>query len=269
MLIDRINKVVLKSINFLLPDGAGEIFYINESFEDFIKSNINCINKESLDNFNISQKIPFESFIIHFDDGFFTFGTIDFNESYSIISDSIVINNGEIKIYSPDVNKFIIYDFNEMFFLDKITLCDREDRNISVVSNIEDIHLINYFILSKFLSFLSCKNIKIVDIEPPEKLQMERARMDKPPLVSYKILELNDISKSKTRVLGKTGLWSNRIHLCRGHVREYTKEHPLFGKYSGRFWVAPHVRGNKELGAVKKDYRIVRTKNAAQPCVPA
>jgi hypothetical protein len=46
------------------------------------------------------------------------------------------------------------------------------------------------------------------------------------------------------------------LHLCRGHVRRYTDERPLFGKYSGTFYIPAHVKGKMENGIIAKDYEL-------------
>jgi len=50
-------------------------------------------------------------------------------------------------------------------------------------------------------------------------------------------------------------LTHNRVHMCRGHFKEYTEDHRLFGKYTGLYWWQPYVRGQKE-GIVIKDYEV-------------
>lgn len=48
-------------------------------------------------------------------------------------------------------------------------------------------------------------------------------------------------------------------HVCRGHFSEYGPEFNkglLFGKYSGRFYVPPCLKGNLKNGEVVKDYEI-------------
>ena len=50
-----------------------------------------------------------------------------------------------------------------------------------------------------------------------------------------------------------------RIHFRRGHFKEYTMDKPLFGKYVGTFWWEAHVAGSKDIGEIKKDYRILPT----------
>lgn len=48
-------------------------------------------------------------------------------------------------------------------------------------------------------------------------------------------------------------------HVCRGHFAEYGPKFNkglLFGKYEGRFFVPPHMKGDKKNGIVEKDYLI-------------
>jgi hypothetical protein len=47
------------------------------------------------------------------------------------------------------------------------------------------------------------------------------------------------------------------LHICRGHFKTFTPDAPLFGKLTGTYWWADHVRGAAELGEVDKDYRLV------------
>jgi hypothetical protein len=46
------------------------------------------------------------------------------------------------------------------------------------------------------------------------------------------------------------------LHMVRGHFRTYTEAAPLFGKYTGRWWWQPHVRGTDSEHVVDKDYSI-------------
>lgn len=48
-------------------------------------------------------------------------------------------------------------------------------------------------------------------------------------------------------------------HICRGHFAEYGPEFGkglLFGRYAGRFYIPPHLKGDKKNGVVEKDYAI-------------
>lgn len=55
-------------------------------------------------------------------------------------------------------------------------------------------------------------------------------------------------------------------HVCRGHFAEYGPEFGkglLFGKHAGRFYVPPHLRGDKKNGIVEKDYQVGRGEAAS------
>lgn len=47
-------------------------------------------------------------------------------------------------------------------------------------------------------------------------------------------------------------------HVCRGHFREYSVDRPLFGRAGlfGRFFIPPHMKGDKKNGIVEKDYEV-------------
>lgn len=109
------------------------------------------------------------------------------------------------------------------------------------------------------LLLLNTKNVESVKVEPPAKLVKKRKKKGKPPLLSYHLLTVTVPRSKRYDTTGSqdTGI-KKRVHLCRGHFRYYSKEKPLFGKYSGMVWVQPHVRGSKDQGMVVKDY-VVKT----------
>jgi len=47
-----------------------------------------------------------------------------------------------------------------------------------------------------------------------------------------------------------------RVHLCRGHFKQYTADHPLLGRHVGLYVWQPHVRGKNKDGVVMKDYNV-------------
>jgi hypothetical protein len=95
-----------------------------------------------------------------------------------------------------------------------------------------------------FLSALHCSNVLRREHTPDTKLQKARARRGKAPLFSYWTLELEGRSE-RSEDKGGTHA-SPRVHLVRGHPREYAA-----GKWT---WVQAHARGNKANGMVHKDY---------------
>lgn len=128
---------------------------------------------------------------------------------------------------------------------------DFELNNIKVVDHIiNDVNkheayenIINYF--RAFLCLLNCNNLNRIEHSPSKNLQKSRQSKGKLPLFSYYTLELNLKSRySKKEYQGGTHS-SPRIHLRRGHAREY-----LPGAYC---WVQPCVVGHN-VGVIHKDY---------------
>lgn len=113
--------------------------------------------------------------------------------------------------------------------------------------------------LSMFKSailLLNCKNIVTEDHHPSEKLNKKRRKLSRQKLFTYKTLKV--VLPSRFQLPGdsaKTNI-HNRIHLCRGHFKEYTVDKPLFGKHVGLYWWQPHVRGQNKDGIVVKDYEV-------------
>jgi len=117
-------------------------------------------------------------------------------------------------------------------------------------------------IVEMIVKLLNCKNIIAVKNNPPSKLNQKRKRSGKLPLFSYYTLRINPSDEDDRDNKSQT-LNHNRIHLCRGHFKRYTKENPLFGKISGLWWWQPHVRGQNKDGVVIKDYKLDTTKEVS------
>ena len=117
---------------------------------------------------------------------------------------------------------------------------------------------------STMVNILNCQNVVTKDVIPPEKLNKKRLKHKQTPLYSYKILEVVK-GKPKSKNAGAVP-WdykspaTTRFHLCRGHFKTFTEDKPLFGKYAGTFWWNPQSRGNKDVGAVEKEYSIKQYK---------
>lgn len=115
------------------------------------------------------------------------------------------------------------------------------------------------------ISFLHCKNVKTADVpdtrRPVEKRRDERRGVD---FVTFKTLQIEPMKKVLTTEGGiaQNGL-KKALHICRGHFSHYSEEKPLFGKYSGQFWIPSHVRGSAESGKVVKDYSVKAPKQTA------
>lgn len=108
------------------------------------------------------------------------------------------------------------------------------------------------------LNLLSCKNISIGDAEARFNQDEKWRRRQKQPSIKYKVLKVSAPGSRQPPVdlAGRgEGGWMPH-HMCRGHYATYTEEKPLFGKYSGRFWIPAHVKGSLKNGAVIKDYEV-------------
>jgi len=106
------------------------------------------------------------------------------------------------------------------------------------------------------ISLLHCKNIELVN-KPITRAMRRRAKRTGKPMVIEKMLELEPFKRKVINETsgGHTGL-TLAMHICRGHFREYSEEKPLFGKYSGKYWIPQHARGDKGAGEIIKDYKV-------------
>jgi len=107
------------------------------------------------------------------------------------------------------------------------------------------------------LKLLACKNIQTEKIKAPEALNKKRRKNGKQEIFDYHVLNVVVPSKKRGYRESTEPLSHNRVHLCRGHFKEYTAEHPLFGHLIGLYWWQPHVRGQNKDGIVVKDYNVM------------
>lgn len=126
----------------------------------------------------------------------------------------------------------------------------------SLLSRAEVLEIVRIALLA--FTFLNCSNVKLQDVteelEPPPKIK-RRLRI---PDVKRYTLNINGHYSKPRRELGEPGEKDVMpFHLCRGHFATYTDAAPLFGKYTGRFWIPPHTKGKRENGVIEKDYAIV------------
>jgi len=105
---------------------------------------------------------------------------------------------------------------------------------------------------------LNSSNVALEVIEASDKRSDARRRQ--PPAVGirwHRLVVVRPGVKGRSAVVrAGSGEPLMAAHLARGHFKTFTAEAPLFGKYSGRFWWMPQVRGSKERGVVLKDYEV-------------
>lgn len=115
------------------------------------------------------------------------------------------------------------------------------------------------FDLLDMLSMLSCRNVSLADHDNDPK-QVRRAikrHGGNPDSYRYHTLVVRPPGAKSDSPAQEIGIMPR--HVCRGHFSEYGPQFNkglLFGKYSGRFFVPPHLRGDKKNGVVEKDYAI-------------
>jgi hypothetical protein len=109
------------------------------------------------------------------------------------------------------------------------------------------------------LTILGCKNISL---EPRENEPQQVRRAIKryggdPDSYRYHVLVVRPPGARKDSPAQEIGVMPR--HVCRGHFAEYGPEFNkglLFGKHAGRFYVPPHMKGEKKNGVVEKDYEV-------------
>lgn len=93
---------------------------------------------------------------------------------------------------------------------------------------------------------LACGNVSMATVPAPAALNKKREKKGKLPFFEYKMLVLKPSVEGGERHGGTHS--SPRLHLRRGHIRQYKP-----GQYT---WVSPSVVGNKAKGLVVKDYVV-------------
>lgn len=113
------------------------------------------------------------------------------------------------------------------------------------------------------ISLLHCKNTEIVDAKESKKARLRRQKPDYPDVV-YKQLVVNPMGSQK-RVRSESGDRDRisesitRLHICRGHFKDYRFGKGLFGKYHDIYWWDHQVRGSSDYGVLCKTYRVDAT----------
>jgi hypothetical protein len=109
------------------------------------------------------------------------------------------------------------------------------------------------------LMALGCKNVGLEPRDNDEKSARRAAKRFGGNANSYRyhVLTVRPAGSKHGTKGEEIGMMPR--HVCRGHFSEYGPEFGkglLFGKYAGRFYIPPHMKGKKENGTVEKDYQI-------------
>jgi hypothetical protein len=109
------------------------------------------------------------------------------------------------------------------------------------------------------LSLMHCRTVEIRTVEPDPEASRAHRRRHHHRLVRYQVLDIEPMR----RILDQAGAADpgagglrRALTICRGHFKTFTPDAPLFGKHTGQYWWAPHVRGNPDAGIIVNDYRV-------------
>ena len=160
------------------------------------------------------------------------------------------------QLYPISCSLTINYNFKECGQMIFIIAHEQTKRTLAEMQNLVQNITHNVRRLFVFLRLVSCKNIVAEKINAPDALNKKRIRNGKAPIFDYHVLNVVVPGKKRGYSPETEPLSHNRVHLCRGHFKEYTSEHPLFGHLTGLYWWQPHVRGQNKSGIVVKDYNV-------------
>jgi hypothetical protein len=109
------------------------------------------------------------------------------------------------------------------------------------------------------LQMLGCKNIHMIAKPMDEKLSRVASKRHggNPGSYRYHVLVVRPAGARSDSPAQEIGTMPR--HVCRGHFAEYGPEFNkglLFGRYAGRFFIPPHLKGDKKNGVVEKDYEV-------------
>ncbi|MEI6131978.1 MAG: hypothetical protein WCQ41_04050 [Bacillota bacterium] len=111
------------------------------------------------------------------------------------------------------------------------------------------------------ITFMHCKNVQLTERDPnldlPSWAKKHREKKGEPPLLKYYTINISIVRKLlKNEGNIEHNGFRKALHICRGHFKNYVDGKGLFGKYHGLYWVDMHVRGDQEIGVIKKDYKL-------------
>jgi len=113
-------------------------------------------------------------------------------------------------------------------------------------------------IVEKVLEFLQCRNASSEYVYLTKSQSFNKIPQKERPLFRYKVLKVLVPKSRKVYVYDKTipPMETMPVHLVPGHPKTYSEDKPLFGKYSGKWWWQPFLRGSSKNGFVTKDYCV-------------
>ena len=105
------------------------------------------------------------------------------------------------------------------------------------------------------LRLLQCKNVRLEERRNP--LKRRSKGKNKRQVESYHVLNIPGSPRywERSSSDGLSGI-QHRLHVVRGHFRNYTEDRPHVSGWVGPMWISSHARGNADLGFADKDYSL-------------
>jgi hypothetical protein len=118
----------------------------------------------------------------------------------------------------------------------------------------------NVFYMLTAFAFCHCKNVEVKLVRSSRQVRRYAERHGQ-PLYENHVIEIEQIRKILDGEGGyqEHGNVLQALHICRGHFAKYGEKFgkkKLFGKYEGQFFFPQHLRGSKEKGVVRTDYKL-------------
>ncbi len=126
----------------------------------------------------------------------------------------------------------------------------------------EGLEMVNQLAIRPILMaycFANCKNVSLVEERPCRAERRRAARNGGPPAETWHTLVIDGMKrelKAARNPDGSQPTIKQALHICRGHFKTYTNEHPFFGTRVGTWWWPMQTRGSAEVGVRHKDYEI-------------
>lgn len=195
------------------------------------------------------------------------FKTMNYDGTTQYLEDKYELNNAQIEKAKTDLDSLKksnhLYNKRSALIAEKkcnetLLNLTRQSRDIGleiILSLQKKRTIFGFFTAIRFLVLLNCKNIGEYELTPPT---LEKKLRKKIFGITYKTLIITKSGKKKKADPSEEDFLfgHNRVHLCRGHFKEYTEDAPLLGKHVGVWWWSSHVRGQNKDGEIRKKYAV-------------
>ena len=114
------------------------------------------------------------------------------------------------------------------------------------------------------IGLMNCRNIDTVTVMPPKGLSKKFKKRSGRPLLKYRVITVEQSDSGRVKTIRGRKHQDDRMiaesempqHIVRGHFKTYSRDRPLFGKYSGTWWWHHATKGTKEHGEIVHEYEV-------------